>query len=89
MILLSDPVDHFWARMSPDFDGKPFRSITDVVSRAKAQPDGVSYGSTGNGTIGHLTMVLLQGQNRTPHVGLEEAIPEGVPSLRRSPTRAP
>ena len=44
---------------------KPFRSITEVVDRAKAQPDAVSYGSTGNGTIGHLTMVLLQGKTGT------------------------
>ncbi len=39
---------------------KPFRSLTDVVAAAKAKPDGVSFGSTGNGTIGHLTMILLQ-----------------------------
>lgn len=44
---------------------KPFRSISDVVNAAKAQPDGVSFGSTGNGTIGHLTMVLLQGKTST------------------------
>ena len=42
---------------------KPFRSITEVVDAAKKTPDGVSFASTGNGTIGHLTMVLLQ--NRT------------------------
>lgn len=44
---------------------KPFRTIADVVERAKAQPDGVSFGSTGNGTIGHLTMVMLQGKTGT------------------------
>lgn len=44
---------------------KPFQTIADVVNRAKAQPDGVSFGSTGNGTIGHLTMVLLQGKTGT------------------------
>ncbi len=44
---------------------KPFRSITDVVNAAKAQPDGVSFASTGNGTIGHLTMTLLQGKTGT------------------------
>ncbi|WP_270935342.1 tripartite tricarboxylate transporter substrate-binding protein [Falsiroseomonas oryzae] len=38
---------------------KPFRSIADVVAAARARPDAVSYGSTGNGTIGHLTMILL------------------------------
>ncbi len=44
---------------------KPFRSITEVVAAARARPDAVSFGSTGNGTIGHLTMVLLQGQSNT------------------------
>ncbi len=38
---------------------KPFRTIADVVAAAKAQPDGVSFGSTGNGTVGHLAMTLL------------------------------
>ncbi|WP_137176544.1 tripartite tricarboxylate transporter substrate-binding protein [Roseomonas sp. AR75] len=38
---------------------KPFRDMAAVVAAAKAKPDGVSYGSTGNGTIGHLTMILL------------------------------
>lgn len=49
---------------------KPFRSIGDVVAAAKARPDAVSYGSTGNGTIGHLTMILLgeRAQARMTHV---------------------
>lgn len=41
---------------------KPYRSLTDIVNAARARPDAVSYGSTGNGTIGHLTMILLQGR---------------------------
>jgi tripartite-type tricarboxylate transporter receptor subunit TctC len=44
---------------------KPFQSITDVVAAARARPEAVSFGSTGNGTIGHLTMVLLQGRTGT------------------------
>jgi len=28
VLLLSDPVDDFWLQMSPDYDGKPFKSIT-------------------------------------------------------------
>ena len=44
---------------------KPFQNITDVVNGAKARPEAVSFGSTGNGTIGHLTMVLLQGKTGT------------------------
>ncbi|GGJ00295.1 tripartite tricarboxylate transporter substrate binding protein [Neoroseomonas lacus] len=44
---------------------KPFQNIADVVNGAKARPEAVSFGSTGNGTIGHLTMVLLQAQTGT------------------------
>lgn len=44
---------------------KPFRSLAELVAAAKARPDAVSYGSTGNGTIGHLTMMLLQARTGT------------------------
>ncbi|WP_439597074.1 Bug family tripartite tricarboxylate transporter substrate binding protein [Falsiroseomonas sp.] len=37
---------------------KPYRSIADVVAAAKARP-GVTYGSTGNGTLGHLSMIRV------------------------------
>ncbi|HEX4798478.1 MAG TPA: tripartite tricarboxylate transporter substrate binding protein [Burkholderiales bacterium] len=40
--------------------GKPYRSFTDVVAAAKAKPGTVSIGSVGNGSLGHLTMVLVQ-----------------------------
>jgi tripartite-type tricarboxylate transporter receptor subunit TctC len=38
---------------------KPYRTLADVVTAARARPEAISYGSTGNGTIGHLTMILL------------------------------
>ena len=41
---------------------KPYRNVADLFAAAKAKPDGVSYGSTGNGTIGHLAMILLTGR---------------------------
>ncbi len=41
---------------------KPYRSAAELIAAAKAKPDGVSYGSTGNGTIGHLAMILLTGR---------------------------
>jgi tripartite-type tricarboxylate transporter receptor subunit TctC len=55
------------AACKPD---KPYRSMADAVAAARARPDGVSYGSTGNGTIGHLTMILLgeRAQARMQHV---------------------
>jgi tripartite-type tricarboxylate transporter receptor subunit TctC len=39
---------------------KPYQSFTDVVAAAKAKPGTVSIGSVGNGSLGHLTMVLVQ-----------------------------
>ncbi|WP_135470176.1 tripartite tricarboxylate transporter substrate binding protein [Crenalkalicoccus roseus] len=38
---------------------RPFRALGDVLEAARARPEGVSFASTGNGTIGHLTMMLL------------------------------
>lgn len=55
------------AACKPD---KPHRTMADAVAAAKARPDSVSYGSTGNGTIGHLTMIMLgdRAQARMQHV---------------------
>jgi len=39
---------------------KPYKSFTDVVAAARAEPGTVSIGSVGNGSLGHLTMVLVQ-----------------------------
>jgi tripartite-type tricarboxylate transporter receptor subunit TctC len=39
---------------------KPFKSYADVVAAAKANPDGLTYGTIGNGSLGHLAMTLLQ-----------------------------
>jgi len=39
---------------------KPWRSFADVVSASKAKPDSVSIGSIGNGTLGHLLLVMAQ-----------------------------
>ena len=39
---------------------KPYRSFVDVVNASKAKPESVSVGSIGNGSLGHLTMMLLQ-----------------------------
>jgi tripartite-type tricarboxylate transporter receptor subunit TctC len=38
----------------------PFKSFADVVAASKAAPDSLTYGSIGNGSLGHLTMTLLQ-----------------------------
>jgi tripartite-type tricarboxylate transporter receptor subunit TctC len=39
---------------------KPYKSFGDVVAAAKAKPGTVSIGSVGNGSLGHLTMILVQ-----------------------------
>jgi tripartite-type tricarboxylate transporter receptor subunit TctC len=39
--------------------GKPYRSFADVVAAAKATPDTVTIGNVGNGSIAHLTTILL------------------------------
>ena len=39
---------------------KPYKSFADVIAAAKAKPETLSYGSIGNGSLGHLTTTLLQ-----------------------------
>jgi len=39
---------------------KPYKSFADVIKAAKAKPDSVSFGSIGNGSLGHLTMILVE-----------------------------
>ena len=38
---------------------KPYKTFGDVIKAAKAKPDTVTYGSIGNGSLGHLTMTLV------------------------------
>jgi len=39
---------------------KPYRSFGDVVTAAKAKPEALSIGSVGNGSLGHLAMIVVQ-----------------------------
>jgi tripartite-type tricarboxylate transporter receptor subunit TctC len=39
---------------------RPFKTFADVVAASKASPDSLTYGTIGNGSLGHLTMTLLQ-----------------------------
>jgi tripartite-type tricarboxylate transporter receptor subunit TctC len=39
---------------------RPYRSVADVITAAKARPDTLTYGTIGNGSLAHLTMVLAQ-----------------------------
>jgi len=49
---------------------KPYKNFADVIAAAKAKPDTVTYGSIGNGSLGHLTTTLLQnaGNFKVVHV---------------------
>ena len=38
----------------------PLRTLTDVLAAAKAKPATVNFASAGNGTVGHLTIEMLQ-----------------------------
>ena len=67
---------------------QPYKSFTDVVAAAKAKPGGVSYGTIGAGSIGHLTMTQLGNQlgvefNHIPYRGggplMNDAIGNQVP----------
>ena len=50
--------------------GKPYKTFADFVAAAKAKPDTVSYGSIGSGSLGHLTMMLVQdaGKFKVVHI---------------------
>ena len=39
---------------------RPWQSLREVVAAARAQPDRISYGTIGNGSLAHLGMVLAQ-----------------------------
>jgi tripartite-type tricarboxylate transporter receptor subunit TctC len=59
----------------------PYKSVADLVSAAKAKPGQVTYASTGNGTIGHLTGAMLQRLAgvrfiHVPYKGAAQAFPD-------------
>lgn len=41
---------------------KPYKTMADVLAAAKAKPGGITYGTIGNGSLGHLAMVLMAKQ---------------------------
>ena len=59
----------------------PYKSINDLVSAAKAKPGQVTFSTTGNGTVGHLTGELLQRMVgvkfiHVPYKGAAQAFPD-------------
>src|SRR5580765_4282973 len=41
---------------------KPYRNFADVLQAAKAKPEVLTIGSVGNGSMGHLSMIVVQQQ---------------------------
>jgi tripartite-type tricarboxylate transporter receptor subunit TctC len=41
---------------------KPYKNFGDVVAAAKAKPEALAIGSVGNGSLGHLAMIVVQQQ---------------------------
>ena len=41
-------------------NAKPYMNFGDVIKAAKAKPNTVTYGSVGSGSLGHLTLTLVQ-----------------------------
>ncbi len=41
---------------------KPYKTFADVIRAAKARPDAINYGSVGSGSLGHLSMMIVQQQ---------------------------
>jgi tripartite-type tricarboxylate transporter receptor subunit TctC len=59
----------------------PYKSLGDLISAAKAKPDQVTYASTGNGTVGHLTGELFQRMTgvkfiHVPYKGASQVFPD-------------
>ena len=62
---------------------RPYRSFADVIKAAKARPDTVTYGSIGSGSLGHLTLTLVQqtGGFKIVHVPYKGGGPMTVDAL--------
>ena len=62
---------------------KPYQSFGDAIKAAKAKPAAISYGSVGSGSLGHLTMAVLEqaGGFRMVHVPYKGGGPMSVDAM--------
>ncbi len=64
VLLLSDPVDEFWIQMAPDFEGKPFKSITrgdsDLKDIAEDKADDEKKEAASEGDMTTLTTLMKE-----------------------------
>jgi tripartite-type tricarboxylate transporter receptor subunit TctC len=63
------------------FAKAPYRNFGDLIAAAKAKPGEITYASTGNGTVGHLTGELIQRTAgvklvHVPYKGSAQAFPD-------------
>jgi tripartite-type tricarboxylate transporter receptor subunit TctC len=56
--LLSGP--HVFAQAVATTPGRPYKTFDDVIRVAKAKSGSITYGSVGAGSLGHLTLRLVQ-----------------------------
>ena len=59
----------------------PYKSLPDLVTAAKAKPGAVTFATTGNGTVGHLTGEMLQRMAgikliHVPYKGASQVFPD-------------
>ena len=59
---------------------KPYKTFGDVIKAAKAKPDVLTFGSVGSGSLGHLTLALVQqaGAFKLVHVPYKGGAPMTV-----------
>lgn len=62
-------------------DKSPYRSLADIVAAAKAKPGRITLATPGNGTVAHLTGVMLQRAAgieliHVPYKGAAQALPD-------------
>ena len=62
---------------------KPFQNFADVIRAAKARPDAITYGSVGSGSLGHLSMMLVQqaGGFKAVHIPYKGGGPMSVDTI--------
>ena len=63
--------------------GSPYKSFADVVAAAKANPDGITLGYSGNGTVAHLSGELVENAagiqlRHVPYKGAAQAMTDLV-----------
>jgi tripartite-type tricarboxylate transporter receptor subunit TctC len=62
---------------------KPYQNFGDVIKAAKARPDAITFGSVGSGSLGHLSMTLLQqaGDFRLVHIPYKGGGPMSIDTI--------